>query len=79
MAQEVRERRCYLRHLIKHLTGFRKGRREAVFHFVPFVLRCMSPKVALSGHSSRTSVCPLLDQSGQRRILARDGLSANDP
>ena len=23
--------------------------------------------------------CPLLDQSGQRRILARDGLSAFDP
>jgi hypothetical protein len=23
--------------------------------------------------------CPLLDNSGQNRILARDGLSANDP
>ena len=35
--------------------------------------------MALSGHSKRTHVCPLLDQSGQRWILARDGLSANDP
>jgi hypothetical protein len=32
-----------------------------------------------SGHSNRTRVCPLLDQSGQRWILARDGLSAFDP
>src|SRR5450759_5147744 len=39
----------------------------------------MSLLMALSGHSSRTSVCPLLDQSGQRWILARDGLSAYDP
>jgi len=35
--------------------------------------------LALSGQSSRTGVCPLLDQSGQRWILARAGLSANDP
>src|ERR1035441_8551808 len=39
----------------------------------------MSPLMALSGQSSCASVCPLLDQSGQRWILARDGLSANDP
>jgi hypothetical protein len=31
------------------------------------------------GHSLRRKFCPLLDQNGQRWILARDGLSANDP
>jgi hypothetical protein len=35
--------------------------------------------MALSGQSSRTRVCPLSDNSGQRCILARDGLSAFDP
>ena len=35
--------------------------------------------MALSGHSNRTRVCPLLDQSGQRSIFAGDRLSANDP
>jgi hypothetical protein len=35
--------------------------------------------LALSGQSNRTRVCPLLDQSGQRLILAGDGLSAYDP
>src|SRR5471032_3296214 len=39
----------------------------------------MSPLLALSGQSSCTRVCPLLDQSGQRWILACGGLSANDP
>src|ERR1039458_5013989 len=39
----------------------------------------MSPLLALSGQSSRALVCPLLDQSGQSWILARDGLSAYDP
>jgi len=34
---------------------------------------------AKSGQSNRVRVCPLLDNSGQRSILARDGLSANDP
>jgi hypothetical protein len=29
--------------------------------------------------SSRTNVCPLSYNSGQSRILVRDGLSANDP
>src|ERR1700688_1503415 len=29
--------------------------------------------------SNATRVCPLLDHSGQRWVLARDGLSANDP
>src|SRR5450830_1775853 len=33
----------------------------------------------LSGQSNRLCVCPLLDQSGQRSILAYDGLSAFDP
>jgi hypothetical protein len=32
--------------------------------------------MALSGQSSRTRICPLLDQSGQSWILAGDGLSA---
>jgi len=35
--------------------------------------------MAISGQTSRTRVCPLLDQSGQSWILARDGLSAFDP
>jgi hypothetical protein len=35
--------------------------------------------MALSGQPNRTRVCPLLDQSGQLLILARDGLSAYDP
>src|ERR1035437_8159989 len=39
----------------------------------------MSPLVALSGQSNSARVCPLLDQSGQRSILAADGLSAFDP
>ena len=32
--------------------------------------------LAQSGQPNRVCVCPLLDQSGQSRILARDGLSA---
>jgi putative ABC transport system substrate-binding protein len=44
-----------------------------------YLLRCMSPLLAQSGQSSRARACPLLDQSGQRLILARDGLSAFDP
>jgi hypothetical protein len=35
--------------------------------------------MAQSRQSSRSRVCPLLDPSGQRWILARDGLSAYDP
>src|SRR5450631_4111469 len=34
---------------------------------------------ALSEQSSCAWFCPLLDKSGQRLILARDGLSAYDP
>ena len=34
--------------------------------------------MALSGQTSCARVCPLSDNSGQRWILARDGLSAND-
>jgi hypothetical protein len=64
---------------VDHLIGFRRDRREAVFLFAPIMLRCMSLLLALSGHSNRTRVCPLLNQHGQRWILARDGLSANDP
>ena len=30
--------------------------------------------LALSGQSNRTRVCPLLDNSGHSRILARDAL-----
>src|SRR5450759_4677215 len=36
------------------------------------------PLVAQSGQSNRAHVCPLLDNSGQRWIFARDGLSAFD-
>jgi hypothetical protein len=32
-----------------------------------------SLQLAQSGHSNRTRVCPLLDQSGQRWILTCDG------
>jgi len=35
--------------------------------------------MALSGQTSCARVCPLSDHSGQQWILARDGLSANDP
>jgi hypothetical protein len=35
--------------------------------------------MALSVISLRCKICPLLDQSGQRWISARDGLSAFDP
>ena len=36
--------------------------------------------LAQSGHSRhRTRVCPLLSNSGQTRVLARNGLSAFDP
>ena len=35
--------------------------------------------MAFSGQYSCARVCPLLDKSGQRSILAGDGLSANDP
>ena len=43
-------------------------------------VKCQArPRLALNGRSDRTRVCPLLDNSGQSRILARDGLSANDP
>jgi hypothetical protein len=39
-------------------------------------------KILLLAHSvisPRCKICPLLDNSGQRWILARDGLSAFDP
>jgi hypothetical protein len=39
----------------------------------------MSPLLALSGHSNFARICPLLGNSGQPWILARDGLSAFDP
>jgi hypothetical protein len=35
--------------------------------------------LALNGQTNRARVCPLLGNSGQRWILASDGLSANDP
>ena len=47
-----------------------------LFHFKPS-MQCRL--LALSGHFNRSRVCPLLDKSGQSWILARDGLSANDP
>jgi hypothetical protein len=39
----------------------------------------MSLLMAQSGHCKSARVCPLLDQSGQRWIFARGGLSAYDP
>jgi hypothetical protein len=36
-------------------------------------------RLALGGQSSCASVCPLLDESGQRLILAGEELSAFDP
>ena len=35
--------------------------------------------VLQSGHLFLHRECPLLDNTGQSRILARNGLSANDP
>jgi hypothetical protein len=43
------------------------------------LLQCMSLLVALSGQSSCARVCPLLDQSGQRPILALNCSAAIDP
>jgi hypothetical protein len=37
------------------------------------------PLLAQSGQFDRAGVCPLLDNSGQSRILAGGGLSVNDP
>ena len=37
------------------------------------------PLLAQSGQFDRARVCLLSDNSGQSPILARDGLSANDP
>jgi len=36
------------------------------------------PLLALSGHARTAVQCPLLDNSGQRSIFSRDGLSANE-
>jgi hypothetical protein len=36
-------------------------------------------RLAHSVISLRCKICPLSDNSGQRSIFARDGLSANDP
>jgi hypothetical protein len=40
---------------------------------------CEMTRLALNGQSNRIRVCPLSDNSGQKWILARDGLSAFDP
>ena len=37
------------------------------------------PLLAHNGQTLSAVECPLLDKSGQNPILARDGLSANDP
>jgi len=44
-----------------------------------FALEASCLFLAHSGHSLRRKFCPLSDNSGQRPILARRGLSANDP
>jgi hypothetical protein len=41
--------------------------------------RTRCPFLALNGQNNFASFCPLLDNSGQRWVLAGDGLSANDP
>ena len=43
------------------------------------VVRSAGPLLALSEQSDSTRACPLLDNSGQRSILAGGGLSAFDP
>src|ERR1039458_9349436 len=55
------------------IHGGPTAKRHAAF------LRCKMTQLALSGHSSCARVCPHLDQSGQKWILAQDGLSAYDP
>src|SRR5664279_963489 len=52
----------------------RDGERARCFTTVQRMTR-----LAQSGRANRTRECQLLDQSGQMWILARDGLSANDP
>src|ERR1700690_4442622 len=54
------------------------ARADEVIELRCSLLHCNWSLMALSGQSDRTRVCPLLDQSGQRWILARDSLSAND-
>ena len=56
---------------------------KAVFLFLPARRegRFLGPRfsrMAQSGHSKRTRVCPLSDNSEQSLISARDDLSAND-
>src|SRR5450755_1423175 len=64
---------CLFRKIITSEAALSVG---GLFHS-KISVRCLL--MALSGQSDRTRVCPLLDQSGQRSILARGGLSANDP
>jgi len=42
-------------------------------------LQCKMTRLALRVIRGAATFCPLLDKSGQRCILARDGLSAFDP
>ena len=50
---------------------------RGLIRFMPEFKQC--PLLAQSRQSDPACVYPLLDQSGQRWIQARDGLSANDP
>jgi hypothetical protein len=59
------------------MCGIQAASVGGLFRHVELQAQCLL--LALSGHPSSTRVCPLLDQSGQSWILARDGLSANDP
>jgi len=67
-----------------------RPRMRTSFHHQPEAQHPKSPAIytpagrlphllALSGQSSRTRICPLSGNSGQRWILACDGLSAYDP
>jgi hypothetical protein len=68
------------RHGTRESCGCGDNRGGVCLNGATSFVKCQAkPRLALSGQSNRTGACPLSDKSGQRRILARDGLSANDP
>jgi hypothetical protein len=47
---------------LKHLIGFRRDRREAIFLFAQIVLQCMSLLLAQSGHSRHRNILSAFGQ-----------------
>jgi len=61
MAQEAEARRGTRSRLIKKPYRISEGPPHWRTFFLPIMLQCMSPLLALSGQSNRTRVCPLLE------------------